>query len=123
MPASTPGRPGTFAALRLRDFRLLLLGTTLANAAQWIQQVTLGWLVYELTGSGTALGSINLVRAVAALGFAPAAGVAIDHIERRALMLGTQAWLLASSLTLGLLLVSGRAEVWFLFVFAFLAGA
>ena len=52
---------GTFAALRVRDFRLLLLGTTLSNAAQWIQQVTLGWLVYELTGSGTALGTISLV--------------------------------------------------------------
>ncbi|MDP2953623.1 MAG: MFS transporter, partial [Chloroflexota bacterium] len=53
---------GTFASLRLRNFRLLLQGTILSNAAQWIQQVTLGWLVYDLTGSGTMLGSINVVR-------------------------------------------------------------
>ena len=67
MPASPPSRPGTFAALALRDFRFLLLGTTLSNAAQWIQQVTLGWLVYDLTGSGTALGTLNLSRALASL--------------------------------------------------------
>ena len=68
--AEAAPKVGTFAALRLRDFRLLLIGTTLSNAAQWIQQVTLGWLVYELTGSGTALGTINLVRSIAALGLA-----------------------------------------------------
>jgi MFS transporter, DHA1 family, staphyloferrin A biosynthesis exporter len=114
---------GTFAALRVRDFRLLLAGTTLSNAAQWIQQVTLGWLVYELTGSGTALGTINLVRSAASLSLAPAAGVAIDRVARRRLMLGTALWLFTASLSLGLLLLSGRAEVWFLFVFAFLGGA
>jgi len=78
---------GTFASLRLRDFRLLLIGTTLSNAAQWIQQVTLGWLVYDLTGSGAALGTINLVRSVATLGLAPLAGAAIDRLSRRALLL------------------------------------
>jgi len=54
--------------LRIRDFRFLLTGTTLSNLAQWIQQVTLGWLVYDMTGSGTLLGSVNLVRSVPAVG-------------------------------------------------------
>jgi MFS family permease len=114
---------GTFGALRLRDFRLLLIGTTLSNAAQWIQQVTLGWLVYDLTDSGTALGTINLVRSVAALGLAPVAGVAIDRFRRQRLMLATQVWLLAISFAMGLLLATGRAGIWSLFVFALLGGA
>ena len=91
---SSAGRVGTFAALRVRNFRLLLIGTTLSNAGQWIQQVTLGWLVYELTGSGTALGTINLVRSVAALGLAPVAGSTIDRVGRRRLMLAINGWLL-----------------------------
>ena len=33
----------------------ILLGTTLSNAGQWILQVTLSWLVYDLTASGTML--------------------------------------------------------------------
>jgi MFS family permease len=121
--AGTAEKVGTFSALRLRDFRLLLTGTTLSNAAQWIQQVTMGWLVYDLTGSGTALGTINLVRSVATLGLTPVAGVAIDRVGRRTLMLATQAWLFAITVGLGSLLLAGRAGVWSLFVFAFLGGA
>lgn len=117
------GRPGgTFASLRLRNFRLLLLGTTLSNAAQWIQQVTLSWLVFDLTGSGAALGSVNLVRAAASLSFAPAAGVAIDRWSRRGLMLTVNSWLLIISLILGLALQAGPGQVWWLFAFAFLGG-
>src|SRR4030042_3363808 len=71
-----------FASLRIRNFRLLLTGTTLSNAGQWIQQVTLSWLVYNLTGSGTMLGNINLVRSVASLGMIPTAGVLIDPLNR-----------------------------------------
>jgi MFS family permease len=121
--ASEPERIGTFSALRIRDFRLLLFGTTLSNAAQWIQQVTLGWLVYDLTGSGTALGTINLVRGVASVGLNPVAGTAIDRIERRRLMIATQAWLFAITITLALLVLFGHVQVWYLFVFAFLGGA
>lgn len=113
---------GTFSSLRVRDYRLLLAGTTLSNAAQWIQQVTLGWLVYDLTASGTMLGTINLVRSVSSVGLAPAAGVLIDRVDRRRLMMTVAGWLFSISAVLGLVLLSGRAEVWYLFVFAFCGG-
>ena len=113
---------GTFASLRLRNFRLLLQGTILSNAAQWIQQVTLGWLVYDLTGSGTMLGSVNVVRSVAALGVVPFAGVLLDRINRRALMLMTNGWLFTISLMLGVALLFGHARIPYLFVFTFLGG-
>src|SRR5918998_209407 len=81
-----------FAPLALPDFRWLLAGTTLSNAAQWIQQVTLSWLVYDLTQSGAMLGTMNLVRSVATLGLALAAGVAIDRLSRRTLMFVANGW-------------------------------
>ncbi len=112
----------TFASLRLRDFRLLLVGSTLSNAAQWIQQVTLGWLVYDLTSSGTMLGSVNLVRSVATVGLAPAAGLAVDRLGRRALMLGVTSWLFVLSVAMGAGLLSGPPRIWWLFAFSFLAG-
>ena len=115
-------RFGTFVSLRISDFRLLLTGTLLTNAAQWIQQITLNWLIYDLTGSGTMLGTINLVRSSATLGMIPVAGALIDRLNRRILMVMTNCWLFAITLVLGLLLVFGCSQVWHLFVFAFLGG-
>jgi MFS family permease len=122
VPPPPAGKPGIFTSLRIRDFRLLLTGTTLSNAAQWIQQVTLSWLVYNLTGSGTMLGTISVVRSAASLGMIPVAGVLIDHTKRRKLMLMTNGWLFTISLVLGLTLVFSRAHISYLFAFSFLGG-
>lgn len=122
-PASPATEPdGALGPLRLPDFRWLIAGTTLSNGAQWIQQVTLGWLVYDLTSSGTMLGTMNLVRAAATLGLAALAGLAIDRFARATLMIVVNGWLLAISLVLGLALVSGYVEIWPLFVYSFLGG-
>jgi MFS family permease len=100
----------------------MLIGTTLSNAAQWIQQVTLGWLVFDLTGSGAMLGTMNLLRSVATVGLAPVSGAIIDRFARRTLMIVINAWLLVVSLILGLVLVAGYSEVWYLFAFTFFGG-
>jgi MFS family permease len=113
---------GTFTSLRIPNFRLLLTGTTLSNAAQWIQQVTLNWLVYDLTGSGTMLGTINLVRSAASLGMIPVAGVLIDRLKRRRLLMIENGWLFTITLTLGLMLIFGHRDISYLFIFAFLGG-
>lgn len=117
------GRIGPLASLRIRDFRLLLVGTTLTNAAQWIQQVTLSWLVYDMTGSGTMLGSINLVRSAFSMGMIPAAGIMIDRSPRRSLMVAVNGWLFTIALVLGLMLVLGEPHISYLFVYTALAGA
>jgi MFS family permease len=113
---------GTFDSLRIPNFRLLLTGTTLSNAAQWIQQVTLSWLVYDLTDSGTILGTINLVRSGALLGIIPVAGFFIDRLNRRTILLIENGWLFSITSTLGLMLVLGYSNIFYLFVFSFLAG-
>ena len=111
-----------FTSLRIRNFRWLLAGTTLGNAGQWLQQVTISWLAYDITGSGTILGTINLVRSVASLGLVPIAGVLIDRLNRRTLMLMTNGWLFTITLVLGIVLLFSQAQVSYLFVFSFLGG-
>lgn len=115
-------RSSAFEVLRRPDFAWLLTGTTLSNAAQWIQQVTLSWLVYDMTSSGAMLGGLNLVRSLATLGLAPLAGVAIDRFSRRTLMFATNGWLFAISLVFGLFLWAGNSAIWPLFLFSFLGG-
>jgi len=119
--ATPPEKIGPFASLRLRNFRWLLAGTTLANAGTWIQQVTVSWLVYDITGSGTLLGSVNLVRSMAALSLVPIAGLLIDRLNRRTVMLMMNGWLFVITLALGLVLLFSQAQISYLFVFSFLA--
>jgi len=122
MASTSVEKVGTFASLRIRNFRFLLVGTILSNAAQWIQQVTLSWLVYNLTGSGTMLGSINMVRSIASLGMIPVAGILIDRVNRRLLMLIANGWLFTITLGLGLILLFDRSHISHLFVFSLLGG-
>ncbi len=113
---------GTFSSLRIRNFRFLLTGTTLTNAAQWIQQVTLNWLVYDITGSGTMLATVNLVRSVSAMGMVPAAGILIDRMKRRKLLMIDNGWLFTITAVLGVLLLLGYRQMTYIFIFSFLAG-
>ncbi|MCA9985395.1 MAG: MFS transporter, partial [Anaerolineales bacterium] len=117
-----PGSNGSLAVLRLPSFAWFLTGTTFSNAAQWIQQVTLSWLVYDITSSGAMLGTLNLVRSIATLGLAPLAGVAIDRFSRRGLLYATSLWLFAISFGFGIVLLGNPNLVWPLFLFSFLGG-
>jgi predicted MFS family arabinose efflux permease len=80
---------GPFTVFRQANFRWFFLSTILANCATWTQDVTLSWLVYDLTASGAMLGTMSLVRTIATLGLSPMAGIAIDQRSRRSLMFDT----------------------------------
>ena len=120
-PRFRPGL-GTFKSLRHRNFRLLWFGLLFSSAGQWIQQVTLGWLVYELTDSAALLGIVNGLRAVPFLLTGPLAGVLADRLDRRQLMFWTQVFLLVWSFLFGLDIALGYLQVWHIFVFTLLTG-
>ncbi|NLE07889.1 MAG: MFS transporter [Dehalococcoidales bacterium] len=112
----------TFSSLKFPDFRLLFVGTTLTNAAQWLMQVTLSWLVYDMTGSGTMVGTVNLLRSVSSIAMIPIAGILIDRLSRRKLLIINNSWLFTITAAIGLLLVTGHREMVFIFIFSFLGG-
>jgi MFS transporter, DHA1 family, staphyloferrin A biosynthesis exporter len=115
-------RLGTFSSLRHANFKYLWFGTLFMSGGQWIQQVTLGWLLYDLTGSSVLLGLLNGLRAVPFLIASPIAGVAADRLDRKKLILVTQYLLIVTAAAMGLLVVSGFLEVWHLFVFTLITG-
>src|SRR5687768_2219963 len=75
------GMPTTLEPLRHRDFRRLWTGTFFATGAQWIQQATLGWVVYDVTHSPTLLGAVLGVRAIPMLLLAPLSGFVADRFD------------------------------------------
>jgi predicted MFS family arabinose efflux permease len=92
------------------------------SAGQWIQQVTLGWLVYDLTGNSMLLGALNGLRALPFLVTGPMAGVAADRMDRKKLLLRTQWILIVTALAMGVLVASGWLQVWHIFVFTLVTG-
>lgn len=112
----------TFSSLGYRDYRLLWFGTLFSSSGQWIQQATLSWLTYQMTGSPFLLGAINGVRSLPILVFSPFGGVAADRVDRKKLMLGTQLWIMVVSAAFATIIVSGRVQVWHLFAFTLFTG-
>jgi len=111
-----------FSSLRHRDYRYLWSGTLMMSAGQWVQQVTLGWLIYDLTGNAMLLGALNGLRALPFLITGPMAGVAADRMDRKKLLLRTQWVLVATALLMGLLVASPYLHVWHIFVFTLITG-
>jgi len=112
----------TFTSLTHRNYRYLWLGTVFMSAGQWIQQVTLGWLVYDLTSSSVLLGVLNGLRALPFLVASPIAGVFADRMDRRHLILACECFLALLTLFMGILVASGLLAVWHLFSFTVLTG-
>ena len=122
LSGASSGGIQTFRSLRHREYRLLWTGTLFSSSGQWIQQVTLGWLVYDLTGSAFLLGLINGLRSVPLLVLGPFGGVAADRFDRKRLMLLTQIGLGLSAAIFATVIVTGHVEVWHVALFAIVSG-
>ena len=101
-PSRAPDEPrhDAYAALRHSDFRRLLLGSILAKVGYEMQAVAVGWELYRRTGSPLALGLVGLVQVVPVILLSLPAGQAADRFSRRAILIGSQAVLVACSLGL-----------------------
>jgi len=109
-----------FRLLALRDARLYLLGQTLSLFGDTALYLALGIWVKSLTGSNAAAGLIFFALALPALA-APAAGLLVDRVRRRPLMIATD--LLVGAAVLLLLLVHDRHQLWLIYAVAGLYGA
>lgn len=115
-------RFGTFRSLQHRNYRLLWIGTLFSSSGQWLQQVTLGWITYQMTGSAFLLGAVNGFRSLPLLVLGPFGGVAADRLDRKRLMLNTQLMLMFTAAAFATLIVTGHLRVWHIFVFTLLSG-
>lgn len=74
-----------------KDFRYLWAGNFFTVGAQWIQILTIGWLVLRLTdGNALLTGTVVGLRSLPVLAIGPWAGVMADRLDRRKLVVVTQ---------------------------------
>lgn len=121
-PRRRIGRIRTFSSLRNRDYRFLWVGNTFNNGANWLQQLTVGWLVWDLSHSPFLVGTVGGLRAFPFLIVGPLAGVMADRLDRRKLVLACQAGLATSALLFALLVASGQVQVWHAFAYIIISG-
>lgn len=97
-------------------FRWLWLATLVSSLGDWLGMVALNLFVFNLTGSATALAGLLAVQAVPALLLGPLAGVMVDRLSRRHVMIGAN---LVAALAYGLLPLTDA--LWQVYALALLA--
>lgn len=114
--------PATFAALRHPNYRKWFVGQVLSLMGTWMQSVAQGWLVYQLTGSKFALGTIAFAGTLPTLFLMLPGGVVADRLPKRKLMIATQSTMMFCALALAVLAWTGALQVWHIAVLAFILG-
>lgn len=100
------------SALGEPEFRRLFFGRTFSVLGSSVVPVALAFAILDLTGSATDLGLVLAARSISSVAFLLVGGVWADRLPRNVVMLSTDGVRFASQGTLGLLLLTGNAEVW-----------
>src|SRR6202050_4466658 len=98
-------------ALRHRNFRLYFGGQSISLMGTWMTRLATSWLVYRLTGSAFLLGVVGFAGQIPTFLFAPFAGVWVDRLNRRNVLLVTQALAMLQSFALAALALSHRITI------------
>jgi MFS family permease len=103
---------GLIRSLRHRDYRLFFGAFAVSAIGVWMIRTATSWLVFRLTGSASMLGIAGFAAQAPILVIAPLAGVLLDRLDRRRLLVVTQLGAMAACAALAVLTLSGRIAVW-----------
>ena len=114
----------TFRSLRGYNYRVWAGGAAVSNVGTWMQRTAQDWIVLtQLTRhNATAVGIVMALQFGPQLLLLPLTGWAADHLDRRKLLMVTQATMGTLALGLGLLTLTGLVQLWHVYVFALLLG-
>jgi len=87
-----------------------------------MQTVAQGWVVYEITNSKLLLGLLGFVGSLPTTLFSLFGGVVADRMEKRRLVITTQALFAVNAFVLAVLILTGRVEFWHIALIAALNG-
>jgi MFS family permease len=120
--APPPKWATTLRALRHRNFQLFFSGQLISLIGTWMQTVAQAWLVYRMTKSALLLGSVGFASQIPVFLIAPFGGIAADRANRQRLVIATQISSMILAGILAWLTLSGRIQVWHIFVLAAMLG-
>src|SRR5688500_9210865 len=97
----------TFRSLHTRNYRLFYLGQLVSLSGTWCQTIAQSWLIWSLTGSGVALGTLTALQFVPMFVVGPWGGLLADRIDKRRLLLLSNGFLAVIAALLAALTLAG----------------
>ncbi len=111
-----------FRSLRHRNFRLFFMGQGLSLIGTWMQMTAVAWLVWRLGHNPFLLGLSGFAARIPTFALAPFAGVLVDRVNRRRLVLVMQILAMLQALLLAGLMYSGHLAIWHVILLALFLG-
>ena len=105
-------RVGIFRPLAIRDYGLLWTGLTVSLVGDGIYTVTIAWQVYELSNAPTALAVVGAAWMAPQVLLLLVGGAISDRVDRRQVMMLSDAIRGAAVAGMGVLAVTGALELW-----------
>lgn len=114
--------PELFRSLKSRNYRLFFIGQGVSLIGTWMHQIAMGWLVYQLTGSALALGTVLFCGQAPSLFLSPFVGVFIDRWDRARVFKICQWVEMVQAFVLAGLALSGMIAVWHIMALSLVSG-
>jgi len=108
--------------LRPGPFRRYIIGSSISDTGTWMQVMAQGYVMSTLTNKAIMLGMANLAAGLPMLLLTMAGGSAADRFDKRKILLATQYLQIALAISIGLLIMSGKIEIWHILAFAVVLG-
>ncbi len=113
----------TFRSMSVRNYRLYFAGQLISTSGTWMQSIAQAWLVLQLTGSGVALGVTVALQFTPVLLAGAWGGLIADRVDKRRLLVGTQAAAGVLALILGAVTALDVVQLWMIYALALGLGA
>ena len=124
--SSTPVAPSVWARVRgpwqEPSFRWFWAGSLAQAMSQGMQFLVLGWLVLEVTGDQTQLGLAITLYGLPNIAFLMAGGIIADRVDRKQLLMVTQAMVGSTIGGLAVLTITDNVALWHIYLAAALLG-
>ncbi len=111
-----------FHSLRVRNFRLFIIGQIVSLIGTWMQATAESWVVLQLTNSPLALSFEATLQFLPIMVLALYGGVLADHLPKRKTLIATQSLLLIQALIFGILVATNSIQLWQLYLLALAQG-
>jgi MFS family permease len=102
----------TFASLAVPNYRRYFGGQVVSLSGNWMQNIAEMWLIVQLTHNGALVGVTAALQFVPMLLFGAWGGVLADRMDKRRLLMCTQAAMAIPAAALWALTVHGTVETW-----------